>query len=62
MAKKKRSTSVNKARLTYVGENLMIQEIDKDGEIINELSVFDILNDYLNTDYISLQVSHQSDF
>lgn len=56
MAKKQKKISTNKAVLGYVGENLMIKELDKDNCVINEISFNDFIADFINVEGISISI------
>lgn len=62
MAKKTIKSSTAKGRLERVGEELVFQELDKNGNIINEISVMSFVDDYIGEYGVSMTIGFDKEF
>lgn len=62
MAKKTIKSSTAKGRLERIGEELIFQELDKNGNIINEISVIDFVDDYIGEYGVSMTIGFDKEF
>ncbi|MGP1402619.1 MAG: hypothetical protein ACTTKY_00525 [Catonella sp.] len=62
MAKKTIKSSTAKGRLERVGQELVFQELDKNGNIINEISVMDFVDDYIGEYGVTMSIGYDREF
>ena len=62
MAKKTIKSSTAKGRLERVGQELVFQELDKNGNIINEISVMDFVYDYIGEYGVTMSIGYDREF